>query len=112
VRLAIPAHELRPGKNDQSATTGWIFPAGDGDSLLTNSICTEIVESRLAALRSVSVLPSVFSVGGIQETVADPGLARCVVDNLSPATWYFAVTAYDVGALESDRSVTASVVIQ
>ncbi len=70
------------------------------------------MESRLAALRSVSVLPSVFSVGRIQETVANPGPARYVVDNLSPATWYFAVTAYDVGGLESDRSVTASVVIQ
>ena len=66
----------------------------------------------MAALRSVSVLPSVFSVGGIQETVANPGLARYVVDNLSPATWYFAVTPYDVGGFESDCSVTASIVIQ
>jgi hypothetical protein len=37
-------------------------------------------------------------------TISNPGLARYVIGDLSPATWYFAMTAYSTLGQESDRS--------
>jgi hypothetical protein len=45
-------------------------------------------------------------------TVANAGVARYVIDNLSPGTWYFAVAGYNTSGVEGDRSDTVSTVIQ
>lgn len=47
-------------------------------------------------------------------TVVDipgPLVTQRVITGLSPATWYFAMTAYDATGLESDKSPTVSKVI-
>jgi hypothetical protein len=44
--------------------------------------------------------------------VANPGLASYTVENLSPATWYFAVTAYVTSGAESVLSSLGSTTIQ
>jgi len=41
-------------------------------------------------------------------TVNDPGLATYVVDQLTPATWFFTVTAVNSAGMESDYSNVAS----
>ncbi len=40
-------------------------------------------------------------------TIANPGVTTYMVEQLVPATYYFAVTAYDTSGLESARSNTA-----
>lgn len=44
--------------------------------------------------------------------IANPGLANYVVDNLAPATWYFAVRAYNTNGAESALSNVASKTIR
>jgi Putative Ig domain len=44
--------------------------------------------------------------------IANPGLSRYVVENLSPATWYFAMKSYTAAATESDLSGVVSRLIQ
>jgi Putative Ig domain len=41
-------------------------------------------------------------------TLNNPGLTSYVVDQLTPATWYFVTTAFNKAGLESDRSNVAS----
>jgi hypothetical protein len=41
-------------------------------------------------------------------TISNAGIVQYVVDNLSPATWYFAVKAISAGGVESDFSATVS----
>ena len=43
-------------------------------------------------------------------TISNPGLARYVIGDLPPATWYFAMTAYNTNGQESDRSQIQSIV--
>jgi hypothetical protein len=38
----------------------------------------------------------------------NPGLMRYVVENLSPATWHFAMTSFNRRGRESRRSATVS----
>jgi hypothetical protein len=45
-------------------------------------------------------------------TLNNPGLATYVVDQLTPATWYFAMTALNAQGAESSLSNTASKVVQ
>jgi Putative Ig domain len=45
-------------------------------------------------------------------TLANPGLTRYVMTGLIPATWYFAMTAYDRSGRESNRTEVASIVTQ
>ena len=42
----------------------------------------------------------------------NPGLASAVIENLSPATWYFAVKAYNAANAESSFSNIASKTIR
>lgn len=54
------------------------------------------------------------SAGALNRTVqiANPGVASYVVDNLAPATWYFAVRAYNTNGTESTMSNVASKTIR
>ena len=40
--------------------------------------------------------------------ISNPGVSSYVIDNLSPATYYFAVKAYNTAGVESQLSNTAS----
>jgi hypothetical protein len=46
-----------------------------------------------------------------RQAMVNPGLVRDVIENLSPATWYFAMTAYNAAGLESTRTETESMVV-
>jgi len=35
-------------------------------------------------------------------------MTRYVIENLSPATWYFSMTSYNSGGIESARSTVVS----
>jgi hypothetical protein len=41
-------------------------------------------------------------------TIDNPGITSFLVEELTPSTWFFAVTAYDSSGLESSKSNTAS----
>jgi hypothetical protein len=43
--------------------------------------------------------------------IANPGILTYVLSNLSPGTWYFAVTAYTTADVQSDQSAVASNII-
>jgi hypothetical protein len=45
-------------------------------------------------------------------TVSNPSVSRYIVDNLSPATWYFAVKSYNAAGVESSLSNKASKTIR
>ncbi len=45
-------------------------------------------------------------------TVANPGIASYVVENLTPGTWYFAVAGYNSSGMEGELSNVASSVAQ
>ena len=45
-------------------------------------------------------------------TITQAGITRYVVENLSPATWYFALKAYNTSNVESSFSNIASKTIQ
>lgn len=45
-------------------------------------------------------------------TIANPGIATYVVSQLTPARWYFAVTAYSSSGVESGHSNVASKTVQ
>jgi hypothetical protein len=40
--------------------------------------------------------------------IANPGIVTYVISNLSPGTWYFAVTAYSSADVQSSESAVAS----
>ena len=45
-------------------------------------------------------------------TVANPGIAGYVVENLTPGTWYFAVAAYNSFGVEGELSDLTSMLVQ
>jgi len=84
-----------------SATISWTPPTRNSDgSTLTN----------LAGYRIYYGTSSGSMTRSVQ--VANAGIATHVVDNLSPATWYFAVRAYSSSGAESAASNVASKTIR
>jgi len=73
-----------------SATIDWTPPTlNDDGTQLTNLKGYRIYYgTNSASLSTVLDLPN-------------PGLTSAVVENLSPATWYFAVKAYNTAGVES-----------
>ncbi len=49
---------------------------------------------------------------GSSVTVANPGIASYVVDDLAPGTWYFEVAAYNSSGVEGDLSDLATRAVQ
>jgi len=84
-----------------SATVNWTQPMFNTD----NSALTDLAGYRIYYGTSAQSLTQV-------RQLANPGLASAVIDNLSPATWYFAMTAYNAANVESARSTVVSKVIQ
>lgn len=84
-----------------SATLSWQPPTSNtDDSPLTN----------LAGYR-IYYGTSAQSLSGTA-VVSGSGVSSYVIENLSPATWYFAVTAYNSDNVESSRSTVVSKTIQ
>jgi Putative Ig domain len=80
-----------------SATLSWTPPTRNTNgSQLTNLAGYRIYYGTSAGALSRSV------------QIANPGLARYVINNLAPATWYFAVRAYNSAGVESAQSNMAS----
>jgi len=80
-----------------AATLSWNPPTENTDgSSLTNLAGYRIYYGRNASNPGQSVV------------VNNPGLTRYVVENLSPAKWYFTMTSVNAGGVESGRSPTVS----
>ena len=62
---------------------------------------TDLAGYRIYYGRSASALDQVVAIG-------NPGLTSYLVENLSPARWYFSMTTLNSRGVESGRSATAS----
>lgn len=80
-----------------SVTLSWTPPTANTDgSTLSNLAGYKIVYGTDADSLTETI------------TVASAGLSTYVVDNLSPATWYFTIKAYTTAGIESDFSAVVS----
>jgi hypothetical protein len=83
-----------------AATLQWLPPtANEDDSPLMNLAGYNVYWGTDPAQYTNSV------------TIMNPGLATYVVDQLTPATWFFTVTAINAAGMESDYSNVASKVV-
>lgn len=80
-----------------SATLSWMPPIRNSDG----SALTDLAGYRIYYGRDANVLDQVATLG-------NPGLTSYVVENLSSATWYFAMTSFNSGGVESALSAIAS----
>lgn len=80
-----------------SVTLSWIPPTTNADG----TTLTDLAGYRIYYGRSAGALDQVITIG-------NAGTTRWVVENLSPATWYFAMTSYRTGGIESERSGTVA----
>lgn len=80
-----------------SVTLSWIPPTTNADG----STIVDLAGYRIYYGRTAGALDQTVVIG-------NAGTTRHVVDNLSPATWYFSMTSYNASGIESARSVTVS----
>jgi len=92
-RFSVTVNQISLG----SATLSWQPPTQNADG----TVLTGLRGYRIYYGRSAGALDQVLMLD-------NPGLTRYVIENLSPATWYFAMTAYNSQGAESTRSTTAS----
>jgi hypothetical protein len=83
-----------------SATLSWSVPVENTDG----SAISNLAGYRIYHGTSAASLTDVIQ-------VPNPGISLYVVDNLGAGTHYFAITAYNTDALESDQSAVATKVI-
>jgi hypothetical protein len=83
-----------------SATLSWNPPTRNADG----SVLTDLAGYRIYYGRNRDDLDEVVELD-------NPGLTRYVVDNLSPATWYFRMSSYNSQGVEGSRTPVASKVI-
>jgi hypothetical protein len=83
-----------------SATLSWSAPVENADG----SAISNLAGYRIYHGTSAASLTDVIQ-------VPNPGISLYVVDNLAAGTHYFAITAYNTDALESDQSAVATKVI-
>jgi hypothetical protein len=91
--FSITVNQLAMG----SATLTWLPPTENADG----SVLTDLAGYRIYYGRGTDALDQVV-------TVDNPGLTSYVIDNLSPATWYFSMTSVNSSGVESQRSEAAS----
>jgi hypothetical protein len=91
--IAVQAVQVGTG----SATISWTPPTSNTD----NSPLTNLAGYRIYYGTSSGNLTQVLD-------LPNPGISSGVVDNLAPGTWYFAVTSYNSGNVESERSNVTS----
>lgn len=80
-----------------SATLSWTPPTQNTDG----TTLTNLSGYKIYYGTSASAMTQVI-------TISNTGVVQYVVDNLSPATWYFAVKAVSANGVESDFSATVS----
>lgn len=83
-----------------SVTLSWTPPTTNADG----SVMTDLAGYRIYFGTSAGNLDQVV-------VLDNPGLTRWVVENLSPATWYFAMTSINTARVESARTGVVSRVI-
>lgn len=80
-----------------SATLSWVPPTQNADG----SPLTDLSGYKIYYGKSSTNLNQVVN-------IASAGITRYVIENLSPATWYFSMTSCNSTGVESDRSTAAS----
>jgi hypothetical protein len=93
-----PPPPVTPPPGGGAVTVGWIPPTLNADG----SVLTNLAGYRLYWGTTLANLDHFV-------TIANPGLVRYVISDLTPATWYFAMTAYNSNGQESDRSEIGSI---
>jgi hypothetical protein len=97
---SLPAYAVTVSSgssSDGSATLSWTPPTQNSNgTTLTNLAGYRIYYGTSASTMNRTV------------QLANPGLSRYVVENLSAATWYFTVRAYTTAGVESTSSNTAT----
>lgn len=94
----LQAFELAVTQGSSGAVTlSWQPPTQNEDG----SYLRDLAGYRIYMGRSADALTRVI-------VLSNPGLTRYVVENLSPATWYFAMTSFNRRGNESSRSTTVS----
>lgn len=95
---ALPAFELAVTQTALGVVTlSWLPPTQNDDG----SSLKDLAGYRIYVGQDPDALSRVI-------VLNNPGLTLYVVDNLSPATWHFAMTSFNRKGKESKRSVTAS----
>ena len=95
-RFSITVNQIATG----SATLSWQPPTKNSDG----TTLTDLSGYKIYYGRDASGLDQIV-------TLDNPGLTLYVIENLSPATWYFEMTSYNSQGVESDHSSTASKII-
>jgi len=80
-----------------SATLSWTPPSENTDG----SALTDLAGYKVYYGRSPDSLTEVAN-------ITSAGVTRYVVENLTPATWYFAMTSYNASGVESSKSQPVS----
>jgi hypothetical protein len=80
-----------------SATLSWNPPTQNADG----TPLTDLAGYKIYYGKSSAALDQTISINSV-------GITTYVVSNLSPATWYFAMTSYNAQGVESDRSSAVS----
>ena len=78
---------------ERSVTLAWMPPAENADG----SVLTNLAGYRIYYGRSASTLNQII-------VLNNPGLTRFVVEGLTSASWYFAMTSVNRRGVESGRS--------
>lgn len=98
VSASLPAFDISVNQTgDGSATLSWTPPMENADG----STLTNLAGYRIYVGRAANALTRVIFLN-------NPGLTRYVVEDLSAATWYFAMTAVNTHGKESTRSAAVS----
>jgi hypothetical protein len=95
---ALPAFDVSVNQIAAGAATlSWNPPTENSDG----SALTDLAGYRIYYGRNQDNLTQVVE-------LSNPGLTRYVVENLSPARWFFSMTSVNEGGIESRRSPIAS----
>jgi hypothetical protein len=98
VRVALPAFTVAVNQmSAANATLDWTAPTENTDG----SVLTNLAGYNVRYGTNPNQLTQVIK-------VTNPGLTAYVVDNLSPGTWYFAITGYATDGKESADSAVVS----
>lgn len=101
VSASLPAFAITVNQSAQgSVTLSWMPPTENDDG----SVLSNLAGYRIYVGRSVNELTRVI-------VLNNAGLTRYVVEDLSPATWHFAMTSVNARGRESRRSATVSKVV-
>jgi hypothetical protein len=99
--ITVRSSTTSPTPSTGAATLSWTPPTRNADG----STLTNLAGYRIYYGTSSSSLTRTISVNSA-------GISRYVITDLSPATYYFAITAYNTAGAESARSTVVSKVVR